>query len=434
MKRYTVKGPRRFRGELEPPGDKSITHRAFLLGALAKGETTVTRPLLGLDCRATAAAVEAFGVKIKRTPKAWKVAGAASVGASPLAEPERVIDCGNSGTSIRLLAGFAASLPFTTFFTGDESIRRRPMDRVLRPLQAMGASVLGAKGDTRAPFGIRGAPLRAVAHQLPVASSQVKSAILLAALRAEGITSIAEPGESRDHTERMLLHFGAALTRRPGYVSIKGGGALDAQEVFVPGDPSSAAFFLVGALGCPKSQLRLAAVGVNPTRLGLVQALRRMGAKVAIEGEREASGEPIGDLVVSTATSLSATEIPSAEIPALVDEVPVLALAATRAAGTTRIVGASELRVKESDRLAGTARLLRAFGAKVEESGEGLAIEGGGELRGARVSSGGDHRLAMTAAIAGCFASGETVIEDVACVETSYPGFFEDLEKVTEAL
>ena len=434
MKSVRIEGPRRFRGELAPPGDKSITHRALMIAAIAKGETAVTRPLTGLDCRATASAVEALGAKIKRGPKQWRVMGVGGAKPASLREPGKVLDCGNSGTSIRLLAGLVAAHPITVFFTGDESIRRRPMGRVLAPLTAMGATVLGSAGDTKAPFGIRGGALTAKTHELPVASAQVKSAVLLAALGAPGITAVNEPAASRDHTERMLLHFGAPLTNRPGSVSLKGPAALEAGEVYVPGDVSSAAFFLVGAACSPRSSLRLQEVGVNPTRTGALAVLSRMGAKIAREGEREASGEPVADLVAGVSAGLAGTEVAGEEIPSLIDEIPILALAAARASGTTVFRGAAELKVKESDRLAGTAELLRAFGARVEETADGLSIEGGGgaELRAAAVASRGDHRLAMTAAIAACLARGETLIEDVGCVETSYPGFFEDLDRVTE--
>lgn len=430
MKNAIIQGPRRFRGEVAVPGDKSITHRALIVGALAKGETVVHRPLAGLDCKATAAAVERMGAKVKRVPgKPWRVTG---TGPEGFREPDDVLDAGNSGTSIRLLAGAVAGHPITAFFTGDASIRRRPMKRILEPLAAMGARVLGAGSDARAPFGIRGGVLSARAHHLQVASAQVKSAILLAALRADGKTTVHEPGGSRDHTERMLLHFGAALASTAGSVSIQGGAALEAREVWVPADISSAAFFLVGALGAPGSSLRLPEVGANPTRTGMLGVAGRMGGEIRTESAREASGEPVADLVVRSATSLVATEVAGEEIPALVDEVPILALLATRAAGTTRIGGAGELKVKESDRLAGTAALLTAFGARVQATADGLVIEGGGTLKPAHVESGGDHRLAMTAAIAGCWAAGETIVDDVACVETSFPGFFELLESCTE--
>jgi 3-phosphoshikimate 1-carboxyvinyltransferase len=429
VKTVRIQGPRRFRGELTPPGDKSITHRALMLGAIARGETLIDRPLAGLDCRATAAAVEALGAKVKRGPKSWRVAG---VGPGPLVEPPGLLDCGNSGTSIRLLAGLVAGFPIAAILDGDASIRKRPMGRVLAPLAAMGATVLGREKDTKAPFAIRGGKLTGRPHTLPIASAQVKSAILLAGLHADGITVVTEPAQSRDHSERMLLHFGAALTSRPGTVSIKGGTQLDAREVYVPADLSSAAFFLVGACGAKGSSLACKDVGTNPTRAGILDALERMGAKISREGERDASGEPLATLVAKVAPSLTAIDVGAAAIPAMIDEVPIFALAAARATGTTRITGASELSVKESDRLATTAALLAAFGAKAERLPDGLVIEGPSDFRAAKVASGGDHRIAMTAAIAACWAKGESVIDDVACVETSYPGFFEDLARVTE--
>ena len=429
MKTYRITGPRRFRGELTPPGDKSITHRAVLLASVARGDTEIKRPLTGLDCRATLAAVELLGAKVKRTPKSWRVTG---VGPNAFTEPTNLLDCGNSGTSIRLLAGLVAGHPVTAILTGDESIRRRPMARVLKPLAEMGAVVMGMKNDERAPFAIRGGNLKGKSHTLAVASAQVKSAILLAGLRAEGTTSVLEPAQSRDHTERMLMHFGAAISASPGRASVKGGAMLEGRDVVVPSDPSSAAFFLVGALGAARSHLKILEVGVNPTRTGLLDVLARMGAVVKRESEREISGEPVADLHVAGGDSWKGVDVGASEIPAMVDEIPILALAAALADGATTIRGAAELRVKESDRLAAMAKLLRAFGATVDETEDGLVIHGGASLTPAHVNSGGDHRIAMTAAIAACWAKGETVIDDVACVETSYPGFFEDLERLTE--
>jgi len=429
VKRAVVQGPRRFRGSITVPGDKSITHRAVMLAGAARGESEIRHPLTGLDCRSTAAAVEALGARVKMKPKSWRVTG---VGPHPFTEPMDILDCGNSGTSIRLLAGLVAGHPVTATFTGDESIRRRPMARVLGPLAEMGARIVGRKNDTLAPFTLRGGSLTGKAHTLTVASAQVKSAILLAGLGASGVTSVSEPHPSRDHTERMLLHFGAAITASPGRASVKGGAMLEARDVVVPGDLSSAAFFLVGALGAAGSELTLENVGVNATRAGLLDALDRMGARVKREGAQELSGEPVATLVVKGGATLRGTTVAGEEIPRLVDEVPILALAAAMAEGTTVISGASELRVKESDRIAAMAKLLAAFGARAEESPEGLAIHGGGALTPATISSGGDHRIAMTAAIAGCWAKGETVIDDVACVETSFPGFFQELERVTE--
>lgn len=423
--RFRVRPPRRFAGTAEVPGDKSVSHRAALLGALASGPTEVQGFLEAEDCLRTIGAVQALGAEVTRKgPGHYRIAGA---GLRGFGEPGDVVDCGNSGTTARLLLGVLAGQPFWTFLTGDESLRRRPMGRVVEPLSRMGTTVVGRGESTRLPLGIRGsAALRAVAWETPVASAQVKSAILLAGLYADGPVSVTEPAPSRDHSERMLARFGARIAREQRRVTLTPSPAgLRGTTVRVPGDISSAAFLLVAAAIVPEARVTVKDVGVNPTRTGLLDALEAMGARIARGGETD-EGEPTASLSVESA-SLEGTAVGGALIPRLIDEVPALAVAAAVASGVTTVTDAAELRVKESDRIAALAGELARLGAAVRETPDGLRIEGGRRLRGARVSSGGDHRMAMALAVAGLVADGETLIEDTACVGTSYPGFVETL-------
>jgi 3-phosphoshikimate 1-carboxyvinyltransferase len=407
-------------GEVRVPGDKSISHRALLLGALAHGTTEVRGLLRGEDCRATLAALCALGIEIVETGDgAVQVRGG---GPDGMREPESVLDAGNSGTTLRLLAGLLAGRPFCSVLTGDASLRRRPMRRVVDPLRAMGATVLGRAEGGLAPLTIRGGGLRGIAWTSPIASAQVKSAILLAALQADGETTVQEPMLSRDHTERMLTAFGVPLRRVGSSVTAGGGARLSGIAVAVPGDLSSAAFFLVAAAAQPGSYLCIRDVGVNPTRTGLLDVLQRMGAAVQQEGTRMEAGEPVADIVVRGAR-LRGVSVGAELIPRLIDEVPALTVAALLADGETAIRGAGELRVKEVDRIAAVAEEFGRLGAAVSATEDGLRIRGGARLRGAAVSSRGDHRMAMSLAVAALFADGETVVRDVACADTSFPGF-----------
>jgi len=414
-----VRPARRLSGRVEVPGDKSVSHRAALLGAIADGVTEIRGFLEAEDCLRTVAAVEALGAEVTRKgPGEYRIAGA---GLRGLGEPADVIDCGNSGTTARLLLGVLAGQPFWTFLTGDASLRRRPMARVGEPLRRMGATVVGRADGAKLPLAVRGAGrLSPIAHVSPVASAQVKSAILLAGLYAGGPVSVTEPQQSRDHSERMLERFGARVERDGLTVTVTPG-PLRGTSVTVPGDISSAAFLLVAGLLVPGSRVTAAGIGLNPTRTGLLDALGAMGASLAISGS-DGPGEPLGDVTASHA-ELRATTVAGALVPRLVDEVPVLAVAAALARGRTEIRDAAELRVKESDRLAALARELGAMGAAVSELPDGLAIEGPARLRGAAVASGGDHRIAMALAVAGLVADGETVIDDVECIATSFPQF-----------
>jgi 3-phosphoshikimate 1-carboxyvinyltransferase len=417
---WRVQGPAPVAGVLRVPGDKSISHRALLLGAMAHGTTEIRGLLQGDDCRATMAALRALGVRIGAS-----AGGAVQVegrGPDAMREPDSILDAGNSGTTLRLLAGLLAGRPFCSLLTGDESLRRRPMRRIVDPLRAMGATLMGRAQGGFPPLAIQGGGLRGIAWASPVASAQVKSAILLAGLQATGETTVTEPLVSRDHTERMLTAFGLAPRRDGVRVTVPGGKALTATDLTVPGDLSSAAFFLVAAAGRTGGEVCVRDVGVNPTRTGLLEVLEGMGAGIRRERVRLEAGEPVADLVVSGGR-LRAARVEAALIPRLIDEVPVLAVAAALADGDTVITGAAELRVKEVDRLAAVAEEMGRLGAAISVTSDSLRIHGGARLRGAVVSSRGDHRMAMSLAVAALFAEGETVIRDVACVDTSFPGF-----------
>ncbi len=408
------------------PGDKSISHRALMFGALAIGTTEIEGLLEGEDVLRTAAAMRALGATVEqRGPGAWRVAGR---GIGGLVEPADVLDMGNSGTAARLLCGLLAGHPIFAVMTGDASLRRRPMLRVTDPLAATGASFWAREGG-RLPLAVRGAtdPLP-LDYRLPVASAQVKSACLLAGLCARGTTRVVEPEPTRDHTENMLRHFGATIrvedTAEGRVIELEGQPELRAAPILVPGDPSSAAFLLVAALLVPGSRVTIANVGLNPLRTGLFATLREMGAELRIENARIEGGEPVGD-VVATHGPLRAVEVPPGRAPSMIDEYPVLAVAAAAATGTTRMRGLAELRVKESDRLAATAALLTANGIAARICGDDLLVEGtGGAIPGGgTVATHMDHRLAMSALVMGLAARAPVAVDDAGFIETSFPGF-----------
>ena len=414
------------RGVMRVPGDKSISHRAALLGGIASGTTTVDGFLRGEDCLATVGCLRAMGVRIDDDGARLVIHGGG------LREPEEVLDVGNSGTTIRLLAGILAGQPFHSVVTGDASIRRRPMDRVSTPLRLMGARITGREGGRLAPLAIDGGGLRGIAYDTPVASAQIKSAVLLAGVFADGETTVREPAQSRDHTERMLAAFGVPVVRDGLAVRLRGPATLRGTALRVPGDLSSAAFFLVAAALVPGSELTVEDVGLNPTRTGVLDVLVQMGADVRVSGRREEGGEPLG-VVTVRASRLRGTVVGGALIPRAIDELPAIALAACLADGETLIRDAAELRVKESDRIAALARGLGALGAKVEPRPDGLAIVGVPRLRGGTVTSGGDHRIAMALAVAGLCAEAPVVIDDPACIQTSFPQFEEALHRAGAA-
>jgi 3-phosphoshikimate 1-carboxyvinyltransferase len=409
------------RGDVLVPGDKSVSHRAVMLAALAEGTTRVRGFLEGEDTRATAAALAAMGARIETTGLGERVIR--GVGLNGLHGVDRPIDCGNAGTGMRLMAGLLAGQAFDSVLVGDASLSRRLMRRVTDPLNTMGAHIQ-TSDDGTPPLRIEGGrPLHGIRYQPPVASAQVKSALLLAGLYAEGETEIVEPHPTRDYTERMLEAFGWDVDYAPGHARLKGGGRLTAVDIDVPADFSSAAFFLVAASIVPGSELCIRHVGLNPRRTGLLEALRLMGADISVENPRNTAGEAVGDIRVRHAP-LRGVAIPESLVADMIDEFPVLSVAAACARGVTRISGAAELRVKESDRIAGMARGLRALGVRVDESPDGARIHGG-TLRGGRVDSHGDHRLAMSFAVAGLRAEGPVVIRDCANVATSFPGFLD---------
>ncbi|HEX5124609.1 MAG TPA: 3-phosphoshikimate 1-carboxyvinyltransferase [Rhodanobacteraceae bacterium] len=407
------------RGDISVPGDKSVSHRAIMLAAIAEGTSHVSGFLEGEDTRATAAAFAALGVRIE-APEAWRriVHG---VGLHGLSAPRAAIDCGNAGTGMRLLTGLLAGQPFDSELVGDASLSRRPMRRVIEPLMQMGADIAAEPGDFP-PLRISGGrALKGIDYAPPVASAQVKSAILLAGLHASGETSVREAHPTRDYTERMLAAFGWPIAFSPGQATLSGGHRLRAHDVAVPADFSSAAFFIVAATIVPGSELRLRSIGLNPRRTGLLAVLRAMGADIREENAREEGGEVVADLVVRAA-ELHGIEVPVAHVPDMIDEFPILFIAAAAARGTTTIRGAAELRVKESDRIAVMAAGLRALGIAVTETPDGAVIDGS-RVAGGGVDSAGDHRIAMSFAVAGLVASGPVRISDCANVATSFPGF-----------
>ena len=429
-----ARGP--LRGTVTVPGDKSISHRSLMFSALAVGESRIEGLLEGEDVLATAAAMRAMGAEVERgADGAWRVHG---VGMGGLLQPGQALDMGNSGTSTRLLMGLVASHAITATFTGDASLSSRPMGRVIAPLSQMGADISASPGG-RLPLMVRGlCPAVPIAYTLPVASAQVKSAVLLAGLNTPGVTRVIEPVPTRDHSERMLRGFGAELTVEDGpggkVIAIRGEAELRPQQIVVPGDPSSAGFWMVAASIVPGSDITIRNVCMNPTRTGLVTALRMMGASIEEADACEVGGEPVADLRVRHAP-LSAIEVPPELAPSMIDEYPVLFVAAALAKGRTVARGAHELRVKESDRIATMAAALGAAGARIEEYEDGLAIEGtGGEaLPGdAQVASKLDHRIAMSMTVAGLAAKKGVTIDDVAPVATSYPDFFATLDALTE--
>jgi 3-phosphoshikimate 1-carboxyvinyltransferase len=421
---WTIQRAEALQSEMEVPGDKSISHRSVILAAISSGPCVVRGFLPGEDCISTMEAFRCLGVDIERpNPTTLIIHGKGG----RLLPPERDIDCGNSGTTMRLLSGILAAQPFTCRLFGDESLSKRPMGRIIDPLEKMGARIAAEGAQGRPPLRVEGAPLRAIDHVSLVASAQVKSAVLLAGLFADGTTSVTEPHLSRDHTERMLEYFGVPIRRDGLKVSVDGGGRPKPRDFRVPGDVSSAAFWLVAAAAAPGAHLRVNKVGLNPSRTGILGVLARMGAKIR-EFEESNLGEPVGSIDV-VGTRLKATRIHGKEIPNVIDEIPILAVAAALAEGTTVISDAAELRVKETDRLAAVASHLKAMGVEVVEKPDGLEIMGGA-LRGATLDSRGDHRIAMAFAIAGLFAEGQTVITGTDCVNTSYPGFYDMLCRV----
>lgn len=427
MNSITINPALSIRGEITVPGDKSISHRTIMLGAVANGITTVRGFLRGEDNISTISAFRAMGVRIDDDGETIKIHGS---GLHGLKEPVDILYCGNSGTTIRLITGLLAGQSFFSVVTGDKYLRKRPMKRVIEPLSRMGATILGRNQGSLAPLAIKGGMLNAVGYESPVSSAQIKSSIMLAALYAEGETAVREPSLSRDHSERMFKLFGASISRFDCGVTVRGGVELNAQEVIVPGDLSSAAFFIVAALITPASELLIRNVGVNPTRTGAIDILVAMGGHIELLDQRELSGEPVADILVRN-SRLKGISISGSLIPRAIDEFPAICVAAACAEGVTTIRNAGELRVKETDRITAMAENLRTLGIEVTEFDDGMDIRGSERLAGGQVDSFGDHRIAMSLTVAALVSSTGITVKDTDCVATSFPNFFQLLEKVS---
>ncbi|MFZ4858873.1 MAG: 3-phosphoshikimate 1-carboxyvinyltransferase [Desulfuromonadaceae bacterium] len=426
MNSITIQPAASVKGSITVPGDKSISHRSIMLGAIANGVTTVRGFLRGEDNMSTMHAFRAMGVSIADDGETIEITGR---GLHGLKEPGDVLDCGNSGTTIRLITGLLSGQSFFSVVTGDQYLRKRPMKRVVEPLTRMGARIAGRNGGTLAPLAINGGGLKGISYQSPVSSAQIKSSIMLAGLYAEGETTVTEPSLSRDHSERMFRYFGASLDVLSNGVTVRGGVELTAREVSVPGDISSAAFFIVAALITPHSELLIRNVGVNPSRTGVIDILQAMGGDIQLVDPRELSGEPVADILVRT-SRLKGIDISGSVVPRAIDEFPVICVAAARAEGITTIRDAKELRVKETDRITAMAVNLRLLGITVTETEDGMDISGSGRLLGGSVDSCGDHRIAMSMSVAALVAAGAITVSDIGCVATSFPTFFPLLEEV----
>ncbi|MBN2225712.1 MAG: 3-phosphoshikimate 1-carboxyvinyltransferase [Deltaproteobacteria bacterium] len=415
------------RGDIVIPGDKSVSHRSVIFAAQAEGTTRITNFLPAADTRATADIMRALGTEINEEGKTLVVEGRGMRG---FTEPAGVLDCGNSGTSMRLLAGLLSARPFFSVLAGDASLTKRPMRRVTAPLREMGATIQGRDGGQYPPLAISGGNLTGITYDLPISSAQVKSAILLAGMLAGGETRVSEPAPSRDHTERMMAYLDIPLAREGSYLVLEPVERYRARDIEVVGDISSAAFFIVAALITKDSEITIRNVGMNPGRTGIIEALVAMGADIAVENEREISGEPAADLTVRS-SELSGTDIGGAIIPRMIDEIPVFCVAAAAARGTTTVRDAGELAVKESNRIKTTCANLRALGGKAEDRPDGMIVDGTGGLPGGGVASFGDHRTAMSAAVAGLASDKGVTVADLDCVGTSFPSFFDLLDSVT---
>ncbi|MEW4413551.1 3-phosphoshikimate 1-carboxyvinyltransferase [Clostridium sp. AN503] len=413
------------RGEITIPGDKSVSHRSVMFGSIAKGTTEIHHFLQGADCLSTISCFRSMGVEIENNGSAVLIHGN---GLHGLKKPHSTLDCGNSGTTTRLISGILAAQDFTVTLTGDASIQKRPMKRIIDPLAQMGAQIRSLRGNGCAPLEITGSPLHGIHYQSPVASAQVKSAILLAGLYADGDTRVTEPYISRNHTELMLSRFGADVRTEGTTAIIRPASELYGQQIMIPGDISSAAFFIAAGLLIPGSEILIQGVGINPTRDGILHVCRDMGANITLLNPRS-DGEPTADLLVRS-SALHGTVISGPIIPTLIDELPMIAAMACFAEGDTIIRDAAELKVKESNRIEVMVRNLNAMGADVEETEDGMIIHGGKPLHGAVIDSKLDHRIAMTFAVTACLADGETEILGAECVNISYPEFYTDLERL----
>ena len=419
---------KRLRGTLSVPGDKSISHRGVMFGSIAKGTTELTGFLDGADCRSTIACFRAMGIKIEQVKDHVMIHGN---GLHGLQAPTSMLDVGNSGTTTRLISGILSAQNFTSELNGDASIQKRPMKRIMDPLSQMGASIVSLKGNDCAPLRITGQPLHGIHYNSPVASAQVKSCILLAGLYADGETSVTEPAISRNHTELMLGGFGATMRSEGNTAIIQPAKELYGQKIAIPGDISSAAYFIAAGLIAEDADILITNVNTNPTRAGIIEVAKAMGGKITLENERIVSGEPVADLHVVSST-LHGCEISGDLIPTLIDEIPVIAVMASAAVGTTTIRDAAELKVKESNRIATVTENLRAMGAAINPTADGMIIEGGKALHGATIQTYLDHRIAMAFTVASLLTEEEVTLDHPECVTISYPEFYQDFQKIMQ--
>ncbi|MBW3113313.1 MULTISPECIES: 3-phosphoshikimate 1-carboxyvinyltransferase [Bacillaceae] len=412
-------------GEIQVPGDKSISHRSIMFGSVAEGKTVIHNFLMGEDCLSTISCFRKLGVEIEIMEEAVIVHGK---GWDHLEEPLEILDAGNSGTTTRLIMGILAGRPFHSVLIGDSSIAKRPMKRVTEPLKLFGTQIDGRSEANFTPLSIRGGNLKGIHYALPVASAQVKSALILAGLQAEGVTEIIEPEQTRNHTENMIIEFGGKIEKHGDTIKVEGGQVLKGTKISVPGDISSAAFFMVAAAIVPDSSVRLKNVGLNETRIGIVEVMKKMGASIEIE-EHSKEGEPVGDILVQY-SDLSGIEIGGDLIPSLIDEIPIIALLATQAKGKTVIKDAEELKVKETNRIDAVVKELGKLGASIQGTDDGMIIEGKTPLHGGEVHSWGDHRIGMTLAVASLLTDSDVLLEDAEAVKISYPNFFEHINQL----
>jgi 3-phosphoshikimate 1-carboxyvinyltransferase len=427
LDRIELSAVKNFKGEFTPPPDKSISHRAVILSSISKGKSTVRNVLRAKDTESTVNAFRSLGIEIDDDGDSLVIHGKGLYG---LSEPSQIIDCGNSGTTIRLLSGVLSGNNFFSVLTGDSSLRKRPMARIIEPLSQMGADIKARDSNRYPPISIVGKKLTPIKYTLQVASAQVKSCLLLAGLYADGVTEIAEPAKSRDHSEKMLSALGADIKADDLTITVSGG-ELTPATIEVPGDFSSAAFFIVAALRIPDAEITIRGVGINASRTGLLNVLKHMGAEIELSNMRHVSGEPVADIYCRGKSTLKAFKIAGESIPLLIDEFPILCIAAASAEGVSTIRGAEELRLKESDRIKSMTSELRKMGVEVEEYPDGLDIKGTANLKGALLESYGDHRIAMSLAIAALNAEGSTIINGVSCVDISFPGFFESIRRLS---
>jgi 3-phosphoshikimate 1-carboxyvinyltransferase len=424
--KQTIRRVRQFKGSPKIPGDKSISHRGLILGALARGRSEVVDILEGGDVQSTARILRQLGVSISKKENITIIDG---IGGKGFSKPSEILDCGNSGTTMRVMMGVLAGRDLSATLTGDQSLVKRPMKRVSEPLRQMGAK-FQLTNENFAPLTVTGTQIHGIDYELKIASAQIKTAIIMAGLSAEGTTRITGEIGSRDHTERLLPHFGVKMDVTENHISILGGQEMTANQVIVPGDPSTAAFWVGTASIIPNSKIEMHNISLNPTRIGFLEVLKRMGAKIRTE-ITSTHPEPVGSIYVETG-SLNGTEVTKDEVPSLIDEIPLLAVIASQANGTTIVHGAEELRVKESDRLEAVASNLRAMGCEIEVYEDGFRIEGPQKLTGTTLPSYHDHRIAMAFSVAGLVADKDTIIEDADCVGISYPGFYDTLKELTQ--